>query len=125
MKRIENFLAVFFLSVAFACAVLGLIITLSSCSTVRTKREVQVDTILIPTIVRDTVVVDYREEVENLTKRLEIAQDSVKYYRDSVEYKNYINARRIEKINYYLNCVKKNSNNKKYFYGWIKRTMSE
>ena len=64
-------------------------------------------------------------ELRNVQDSLKIANDSIVYYRDTIEYQNYINARRIEKIKYYINICNKRSVNKKYFFGWIKRTMSE
>lgn len=65
------------------------------------------------------------KELRNVQDSLKIAKDSMVYYRDTIEYQNYINARRIEKIKYYINICDKRSANKKYFFGWIKRTMSE
>lgn len=64
-------------------------------------------------------------ELRNVQDSLKITKDSMVYYRDTIEYQNYINARRIEKIKYYINICDKRSTNKKYFFGWIKRTMSE
>lgn len=64
-------------------------------------------------------------ELRNVQDSLKIAKDSMVYYRDTIEYQNYINARRVEKIKYYINICDKRSANKKYFFGWIKRTMSE
>lgn len=65
------------------------------------------------------------DELQKTRDSLIIARDSMIYYRDSIEYVNYINARRIEKIKYYIDICNKRSLNKKYFFGWIKRTMSE
>ena len=73
----------------------------------------------------DTVLVDRVNELDSLVRALKQAQDSTKFYRDSVYYRNYINSRRIEKINYYIKICEKNTKNKKYFFGWIKRTMTE
>lgn len=82
-----------------------------------------VDTVYIEVIRVDTIVDTH--VADSLGKCLIQAQDSMKFYRDSISFENYSNARKIAKINYYLDCVKKNSNNKQFFYGWIKRTMSE
>ena len=82
-----------------------------------------VDTVYIEVIKVDTIVDTH--VADSLGKCLILAQDSMKFYRDSISFENYSNARKMAKINYYLDCVKKNSNNKKFFYGWIKRTMSE
>lgn len=64
-------------------------------------------------------------ELKNVQDSLKVIKDSMVYYRDTIEYQNYINARRIEKIEYYINICDRRSVNKKYFFGWIKRTMSE
>jgi len=64
-------------------------------------------------------------ELKNVQDSLKVIKDSMVYYRDTIEYQNYINARRIEKIKYYITICDKRSVNKKYFFGWIKRTMSE
>lgn len=64
-------------------------------------------------------------ELRNIQDSLKITKDSMAYYRDTMEYQNYINARRIEKIKYYISICDRRSTNKKYFFGWIKRTMSE
>lgn len=54
-----------------------------------------------------------------------IARDSMIFYRDTILYENYINARRVEKVKYYISICEKNSANKKFFFGWIKRAVSE
>ena len=82
-----------------------------------------VDTVYIEVIKVDTIVDTH--VADSLGKCLIKAQDSMKFYRDSISFENYSNARKIAKINYYLDCVKKKSKKKKFFYGWIKRTMSE
>ena len=56
---------------------------------------------------------------------IDMLRDSMVYYRDTTEYINYINARRIEKIKYYISICEKRPANKQYFFGWIRRTMSE
>lgn len=66
-----------------------------------------------------------RNELSICRDSLTQAKDSVVYYRDTIEYDNYINARRIEKIKYYISICESRSTNKKYFYGWIKRAVSE
>lgn len=80
----------------------------------------------------DTIVVIDSSAVDSLLKELKITHDSLKivkdsmtFYRDSMLYENYINARRIEKIKYYINICDKKSTNKKYFFGWIKRAVSD
>ena len=76
-------------------------------------------------VVDSSEIISLREQLKTANAEISLLQDSVKFYRDSVEYENYINARRIEKIKYYINITDKKSTNKKYFFGWIKRTMSE
>lgn len=75
----------------------------------------RVDTVFI---VDSAALIGYQDSIR-------ILKDSVKYYRDSVEYENYINARRIEKIKYYINICEKKTTNKKYFFGWIRRAVTE
>ena len=90
--------------------------------------RVQNDEPKVPTM-PDTVYV----EVPNLNKeRIKELEADVEYWKavaDSVNttipYDDYMNARRMEKVKYYISICEKNSNNKKFFYGWIKRTMSE
>ena len=99
---------------------------LSCCSPKAVEKETErnaVDTVFVTVQQIDTIV--DTKTADSLAIQLRVARDSMKFYRDSISYENYINARRIAKVNYYLDCVKKNSNNKKFFYGWIKRTMSE
>ena len=76
-------------------------------------------------VVDSSEIISLRAQLETANQQISLLQDSVKFYRDSTEYENYINARRIEKIKYYINITDKKSTNKKYFFGWIKRTMSE
>lgn len=83
------------------------------------------DTVFIEKIKTDTVFIEDAEKINVLQNRLKCVEDSVKFYRDSVLYKNYINGRRVEKIKYYISICEKNTKNKKYFFGWIKRTMTE
>ena len=94
-----------------------------SCST-----KVQKPTEAVP-IQPDTVYVEVPTLNEERIKELEA---DVSFWKDVAEKKNdsiliddYMNARRMEKIKYYISITERNSNNKKFFYGWIKRTMSE
>lgn len=77
----------------------------------------------------DTVYVEVPTLNEERIKELEADVEYWKSVADSVTttipYNDYMNARRMEKIKYYISICEKNSNNKKFFYGWIKRTMSE
>lgn len=76
-------------------------------------------------VIDSSEIISLREQLKTANEQISLLQDSVKFYRDSTEYENYINARRIEKIKYYINITDKRSDNKKYFFGWIKRTMNE
>lgn len=80
---------------------------------------ITVDTIYVEKVLRNTA---YIAELEQEILRLRSVIDSLD---TTMSYENYINARRIEKIKYYINITENNSNNKKFFYGWIKRTMTE
>lgn len=107
---------------------LFLITVFTSCKQPKTAySEIPNDTIFIETIqVRvDTVKVIDRSRSDSLATCLAEARDSIRLYRDSIPYQDYINARRIEKIKYYISICEKRSTNKKFFYGWIKRTMTE
>ena len=74
----------------------------------------------------DTFKTDSLFNVLRLTQdSLQVARDSAAFYRDTALYENYINARRIEKIKYYINICESRSTNKKYFFGWVKRAVSE
>lgn len=77
----------------------------------------------------DTVYIEVPKLNEEMIKELEADVAYWKAIADSVQttipYEDYMNARRMEKIKYYISICEKNSNNKKFFFGWIKRTMSE
>lgn len=82
-----------------------------------------------PTEIPDTVYIEVPTLNEERIKELE---EDVKYWKgvaDSVQttipYDTWIDGRRIEKIKYYISICEKNPTNKKFFYGWIRRTMSE
>lgn len=77
----------------------------------------------------DTVYIEVPTLNQERIKELEADVEYWKNVADSVSntipYDTYMDARRIEKIKYYLSITEKNSKNKQFFYGWIKRTMSE
>lgn len=94
-------------------------ILLVSCTTIKKNEVDKID--------RDTVYI----EVQDVDRVRELEAD-VRYWRDSVYHLNstipldvYFNARKIEKIKYYISITENRPANKKFFYGWIKRTMSE
>lgn len=75
--------------------------------------------------ITDSVEVNrLKSKIKSLEFKNDSLQNRVKHYRDSIDEKNYINERRIEKIKYYIRITQKNTRNKKFFYGWIKRTVS-
>lgn len=77
----------------------------------------------------DTVYIEVPTLNEERIKELEADVAFWKNVADSlsttIPIDDYMNARRMEKIKYYIAITEKNSNNKKFFFGWIKRTMSE
>lgn len=81
------------------------------------------DTIVV--IKYDTIVIVDTVKLDSLSKCLKSTQDSLVFYRDSIRYDDYINARRIEKIKYYIKICENNTKNKQFFFGWIRRTMTE
>lgn len=114
--------------------IMAMLITACSCSkpfgrstnhepdTLASKPEPEVRYV---NVIDSSEIISLREQLNIANSQISVLQDSVKFYRDSTEYENYINARRIEKIKYYINITDKRSANKKYFFGWIKRTMNE
>ena len=114
------------------CTFLALLIVSCTCSRGSLSHEPkEPDSMLLP-LKPDTVVVIDGMKVDSLFNILRATQDSLQtmrdsvvFYRDTILYENYINARRIEKIKYYIDICDKRSTNKKYFFGWIKRAVSE
>lgn len=105
---------------------LGILFIAISCKPSQTTcTKILNDTIFVETIRVDTVKVIDHERLDSLATCLAEARDSIRLYRDSIPYQDYINARRIEKIKYYISICEKKSTNKKFFYGWIKRAMTE
>ena len=85
--------------------------------------EQMLDTIVV--IKYDTIMIVDNAKLNSLAKCLKSTQDSLAFYRDSIRYDDYINARRIEKIKYYIKICENNSKNKQFFFGWVRRTMTE
>ena len=125
MKKLNNFLSDLFLCLAIIM-IAGYLFGCSSFKgSIKVRNVVNPDTVFIKVEKTDTVFVDRINELDSLVRALKQAQDSTKFYRDSVYYQNYINSRRIEKIKYYIKICEKNTKNKKYFFGWIKRAITE
>ena len=95
-----------------------------ACS-VNSDDGVKRDTIYVEKCLFDTVYVVDTHEIDSIAKCLEKAQDSIRFYRDTIRYEDYINKRKVEKVKYYVMICEKNTKNKKFFFGWIKRTISE
>lgn len=89
----------------------------------KNTNEQVLDTIVV--IKYDTITIVDTIKLDSLAKCLKSTQDSLVFYRDSIRYDNYINARRIEKIKYYIKICENNNKNKQFFFGWIRRTMTE
>lgn len=123
MKKLNNFISSLFLCLAIIIMIAGF--NCSSKGGVKAGNVVKPDTVFIEVEKIDTVLIDRVNELDSLAGALKQSQDSMKFYRDSVYYRNYMNSRRIEKIKYYIKICDKNPKNKKYFFGWIKRTMTE
>lgn len=85
--------------------------------------EQVLDTIVV--IKYNTIMIVDTAKLDSFAKCLKSTQDSLVFYRDSIRYDDYINARRIEKIKYYIKICENNSKNKQFFFGWIRRTMTE
>ena len=97
-----------------------LLIVLCSCGSKEVKEEGET-AVQVP----DIVYVADTAKVRELEGKIILLEDSLKFYRDSIPYDTYINARRIEKIKYYISITEKKPSNQKFFYGWIRRTMNE
>lgn len=108
-------------------ALLFLSFTIGSYSSCKDIHNSTIDTVYIERVqvVHDTIKVVNSEREDSLAITLLSLQDSIKFYRDSIRYEDYINARRIEKIRYYISICEKKPTNKKFFFGWIRRTMTE
>lgn len=123
-KEFGEIISGIFLGLMTVALIIGCSFSCSSATSAKSNKIVH-DTVVVSVQKTDTVLVDRVNEIDSLLRALKQAQDSTKFYRDSVYYRNYINSRRIEKINYYIKICEKNTKNKKYFFGWIKRTMTE
>ena len=96
------------------------------CIQTEEKKEILYDTLHV--VHADTLRLNiYNDSIRELKFDLQSARDSIRFYRDKMDmsYDCYSNARRVEKSKYYISICDKNEGQKKYFFGWIKRTMSE
>ena len=99
-----------------------LLIALCSCVSKKPITVTEPEIMLPDTV---TVVVEDTARISELTEKIKSLEDTLRFYKDSIPYDVYINARRIEKIKYYIRITEKNPNNQKFFYGLIRRTMNE
>lgn len=106
----------------------------SSCDKEVKFVDQQPDTIYVEVPVYIEVPTNDGENEKLKSKISDLEKDvdylSVKTFRadsalNRVEYENYMNARKVERINYYILITEKNPKNKQFFYGWIKRVMAE
>lgn len=122
MKKFIQLILMFGIFVVF----LGILCIAISCKPSQaTCTEIPRDTIFVETVRIDTIKVIDQVEADSLALCLFQARDSLHLYRDSISYEDFLNARRVEKIKYYISICEKKPTNKKFFYGWIKRTMTE
>ena len=66
-----------------------------------------------------------QERIKELESDVQFWKHQVDSLNTIIPYEDYMNARRMEKVKYYISICEKKPSNKKFFYGWIKRTMSE
>lgn len=97
-----------------------MLIIFISCGGKEVKSEKE-EAVQVPEI----VYVEDSTKIEELQMKVFMLEDSLRFYRDSIPYDTYINARRIEKIKYYIRITENKPSNQKFFYGWIRRTMDE
>lgn len=108
MKKVITFL---FTSLLISCG--------SMCSKSTDNSVAVSDTIYVEVLVADTV------RIKELEADVAFWKDSVKLYKETIPFDVYMNARKIEKIKYYIQITERNGNNRAFFYGWIKRTMAD
>ena len=81
--------------------------------------------IQVPDTVYVKVPVINQERIKELESDVQFWKHQVDSLNTTIPYEDYMNARRMEKVKYYISICEKKPSNKKFFYGWIKRTMSE
>ena len=81
--------------------------------------------IQVPDTVYVEVPVINQERIKELESDVQFWKHKVDSLNTTIPYEDYMNARRMEKVKYYISICEKKPSNKKFFYGWIKRTMSE
>jgi uncharacterized coiled-coil protein SlyX len=81
--------------------------------------------IQVPDTVYVEVPVINEERIKELESDVQFWRHKVDSLNTTISYEDYINARRMEKVKYYISICEKKPSNKKFFYGWIKRTVFE
>ena len=81
--------------------------------------------IQVPDTVYVEVPVINQERIKELESDVQFWKHQVDSLKITISYEDYMNARRMEKVKYYISICEKKPSNKKFFYGWIKRTISE
>lgn len=83
----------------------------------------------VPYYITDTI---YIEDTSLNDERIKELEADVLYWKGKYEEKIntipfdvYMNARKVEKSKYYIQICERNPKNKKFFFGWIRRTMAE
>ena len=81
--------------------------------------------IQVPDTVYVEVPVINQERIKELESDVQFWKHKVDSLNTTIPYEDYMNARRMEKVKYYISICEKKPSNTKFFDGWIKRTMSE
>lgn len=81
----------------------------------------------IEKVVTDTIYVPYNDtlQIMELSKEVQFWKDSVYVLNNTVKLEDYLNATKVEKIKHYINITERNPKNRTFFYGWVKRTISD
>ena len=72
---------------------------------------------------KDTIFVQNFDTIQKLNNQIQFWKLKYDSLNNNISYENYMNSRKIEKIKYYISICNKNSKNKKFFFGWVKRTI--
>lgn len=65
------------------------------------------------------------KEIAELKKRVEELSFENTRLKTTISERDYFNARKVEKIKYYVNICERRPRNKKFFFGWVKRTLKD
>jgi hypothetical protein len=76
----------------------------------------------------NTSLVDKTNTVKSLTDSIEKLQakvDSLSKIGTTIEFENYIAKKKLVRIKYYIKICDNKPSNKKFFFGWVKRTIRQ